>query len=86
VRPVANRAGYRKVGGTEREWWVLPEVWKTEVCTSHDAQLVARVLAKAGMLWTQAEGLQCNVRVGSSGTRRAYVITAAIFEGAADAG
>ncbi|MCX7310233.1 MAG: DUF927 domain-containing protein [Alphaproteobacteria bacterium] len=84
ARPVANRAGYRKGGGAEREWWVLREVWRQEICAGHDAKFVARVLADAGMLRTQSEGLQCKVRVGSA-THRAYVVTAAIFEGAADA-
>ena len=82
TRPVANRAGYRKGDGAEREWWVLPEVWRAEICAGHDAQFVARVLAMAGMLRTQAEGLQCKVRVGKDATLRAYVVTAAIFEGA----
>jgi putative DNA primase/helicase len=85
ARPVPNRAGYRKGGGTEREWWILPQVWKAEICAGHDPQFVARVLADAGMLRTQTEGLQCKVRVGSA-TYRCYVVTAAIFEGAADAG
>jgi putative DNA primase/helicase len=84
VRPVSNRAGYRKGGGAEREWWVLPEVWRAEICVGHDAQFVARVLARAGMLRTQAEGLQCRVRIGNI-TPRAYVVTAAILEGASDA-
>jgi putative DNA primase/helicase len=84
ARPVANRAGYRKGNGTEREWWVLPEVWRTDICAGQDAQFVARALAGAGMLRTQAEGLQCKVRVKDA-TLRAYVVTAAIFEGATDA-
>ena len=84
ARPVANRAGYRKGNGTEREWWVLPEVWRKEICAGQDAQFVARALAGAGMLRTQAEGLQCKVRVKDA-TLRAYVVTAAIFEGATDA-
>jgi putative DNA primase/helicase len=58
ARPVAHRAGYRKGSGTEREWWVLPEVWRTEICAGHDAQFVARVLADAQMLRRQAQGLQ----------------------------
>src|SRR5204863_6566148 len=86
ARPVAQRAGYRKNGDGGREWWILPQVWKAEICAGHDSQLVARVLADAGMLRTQAEGLQCNVRVGRE-TRRCYVVTSAILEGAsADAG
>jgi putative DNA primase/helicase len=81
ARPVPNRAGYRKADGTEREWWILPEVWRSEICAGHDAQFVARVLEGLGMLRRQAEGLQCKVRVGS-GTLRAYVVTAAILAGA----
>ena len=42
------------------------------------------LVAGAGMLRTQAEGLACNVRIGNT-TQRAYVVTAAIFEGATDA-
>ncbi len=86
ARPVANRAGYRKGSGAEREWWVLPEVWRTEICAGHDAKFVGRVLADAGMLRTQADGLQCTVRVGASSTLKAYVVKAAILAGAGDAG
>ena len=65
ARPVPNRAGYRKGNGAEREWWVLPEVWRAEICAGQDAQFVARALAERGMLRRQAEGLQCKVRVGT---------------------
>jgi putative DNA primase/helicase len=82
-RQIANRAGYRNGNGADREWWVLPQVWKNEICGGLDAQYVARVLANTGMLRTQAEGLQCKVRVGSA-THRAYVVTASIFEGSAE--
>lgn len=85
ARPVANRAGYRKGSGTKKEYWILPEVWKSEICVGQDAKFVGRTLAKAGMLRTQSEGLQCNVRVGDA-TFRAYVVTAAILDGAANAG
>lgn len=85
ARPVAHRAGYRKGSGAEREWCVLPEVWKTEICAGLNPQYVARVLADEGMLRTQAEGLQCKVRVGRT-THNCYVVTPAILEGASDAG
>jgi putative DNA primase/helicase len=77
---VPNRAGYRKAEGAAREWWILPEVWRAEICAGQDAQFVARVLANLGMLRRQAEGLQCKVRVGG-GTLWAYVVTAAILAG-----
>jgi hypothetical protein len=50
-----------------------------------DAQFVARTLAEAGMLRMQDAGkFQITVRVGGT-TLRAYVVTAAILEGANDA-
>jgi uncharacterized protein (DUF927 family) len=85
ARPVPNRAGYRKGSGVKREWWILPEVWKNEICIGHDPQFVARTLAQAGVLRTQAKKLQANVRVGGQ-TMRVYVVAARIIEGAADEG
>jgi putative DNA primase/helicase len=82
ARPVANRAGYRKGSGAEREWWVLPEVWRTEICAGQDSKLVARVLADLGMLRTQETKLQSVVRLSSKMTVRAYVVTATIMAGA----
>jgi uncharacterized protein (DUF927 family) len=85
ARPVAHRAGFRHRAGAESEWCILPEVWRREVCAGMDAQFVARTLAEAGMLRTQDSGkLQTTVRVGGR-TLRAYVVTAAILEGATDA-
>ena len=79
-----NRAGYCTGVGAEREWWVLPEVWKSEICVGQNAQFVARTLADAGKLRTQSEGLQCKVRI-SNQLLRAYVVTAAILDGVSDA-
>ena len=50
-RPTINRAGFRKPndeGGVE--YYVLPQVWRTEVCAGLDAGAVARTLADRGML------------------------------------
>lgn len=84
ARPVPNRAGFRKGYGADREWWILPEVWKAEICNGQDPQFVARALAERGMLRLQADKLQANVRVGNK-TLRCYVVTPAIFDGASDA-
>ena len=80
ARPVANRAGYRKGSGAEREWWVLPEVWRAEICAGHDAQFVARVLAERG------NAADAGRRLAVQGARRdatlrAYVVTAASSRG-----
>ena len=69
----ANGGSCRKSGGQE-------------LCAGTDPQFAARTLAEAKMLRTQEaqEDLQTTVRVGST-TLRAYVVTAAILEGANDA-
>ena len=57
-RPVSNRAGWRRGEGTEREWLIPPETWKTEVAVGHDPTLVARVLLERGMLKRAKDGFQ----------------------------
>ena len=84
ARSVNNRAGWRKGSGTEREWWVSPEVWRVEVCAGIDAKVAARTLAERGMLRRQADKLQCTVKVEGI-AKRAYVLTAAILQGGDDA-
>ena len=37
-RPVNNRAGWRKGDGSEREWLIPSETWKSEVAVGHDPQ------------------------------------------------
>jgi hypothetical protein len=87
AKPVVNRLGWRKGAGAEREWWVLPESWKAEICAGLDPQSVARVLAERGMLRRQGGNvLQCTVNVGGGHRVRAYVLTAAILDGGDDAG
>jgi putative DNA primase/helicase len=84
ARPVNNRAGWRKGSGTDREWWVSPEVWRVEVCDGIDAKVAAKTLAERGMLRRQADKLQCTVKVEGL-AKRAYVLTAAILQGGNDA-
>jgi putative DNA primase/helicase len=87
AKPVPNRLGWRKGAGREREWWVPPVVWKTEICAGLDAQFVARALGERGMLRRQGGNtLQCTVNVGGDQRVRAYVLTAAILDGGGDAG
>jgi len=87
AKPVANRLGWRKGAGAEREWWILPTSWRAEVCTGLDPQFVARLLAKRGALRKQGgKELQCVVNIGGGQRVRAYVLTAAILAGGDDAG
>ena len=85
ARSVNNRAGWRKGSGAEREWWVLPEVWRVEVCAGIDAQFAARTFFDREMLRRQGNGtFQCTVKIEGI-AKRAYVLTAAILQGGDDA-
>ena len=85
AKPVANRLGWRKGSGSDREWWCPPQTWKTEICNGRDPQFVARVLAERGMLRRQGgRDLQCVVKINGS-PARAYVLTANIIDGSGHA-
>lgn len=83
-RPTINRAGFRKTDDVGNvEYFVLPQVWRTEVCSGFDAAAVARALKDKGMLRARKDGkLQVATRLpGSDAPVSCYVITAALFEG-----
>jgi putative DNA primase/helicase len=80
MRPVNNRAGWRKGNGSDREWLVPPEVWKAEICNGLDAKMVARVLAERGMLARSSDGFQQVRKIGGQ-ARRVFVVTAGIYDG-----
>jgi putative DNA primase/helicase len=80
ARPVNNRAGWRKGSGTGREWMIPPEVWKAEICAELDPTMVARTLAKRGMLLRAGDGFQ-PVRKIAGANKRVYILTASIFDG-----
>ena len=78
-----NRTGFRHVldnGSTE--FWVLPEMYKAEICHGFDPKLVTRVLKEHGFLVTNARGeSQIGKRIpGIGGTTRVYVIKADILQ------
>ncbi|MCJ2060106.1 DUF927 domain-containing protein [Methylobacterium sp. J-048] len=86
ARPVPNRAGWRRGHGDGRVWLVLPEMWKSEVCTGLDPVATAKILAERGMLKRDPNGrLQRSERTPGGATLRVYVITAAVFDGGSDA-
>jgi putative DNA primase/helicase len=80
VRPVNNRAGWRRGVGSEREWLIPPQVWKAETCSGVDAKMVARILAERGLLVRASDGFQSVRRIDGE-PHRVYVLTAKIFEG-----
>jgi len=80
ARPVSNRAGWRKGQGEDRRWFVPPETWKLEVCAGLDLKLVARELAKRGIMEKALDGYQPVWKIQGK-SQRGYVITPRIFDG-----
>lgn len=76
---VRDRLGWRKGTGTTREWWVPPQIWKSEFCAGLDPTFVARTLVKHGMLRRQdRKHLSCVVSIGQEHLR-AYALTATVL-------
>ena len=80
ARAVNNRAGWRRGGGSDREWMVPPEVWKSEICNGLDSTIVARTLAGRGMLRRGPDQFATVVKIGGQ-SKRVFVLTSAIIDG-----
>ena len=74
-RPVANRAGFRKCFDSGTQYYVLPEVFRAEVCKGLDAAMVARAMEERGWLHTQRPHMTRKENIPGEGKRRrVYVI------------
>ncbi len=80
---VINRAGFWRDGeDTGRQFLVLPEVFKREVCAGFDAKTAAKVLTEAGVILAGADGRPTRtVRFPGIPSARVYVFTAKVWEG-----
>jgi putative DNA primase/helicase len=82
-RPTINRAGFRRQdaeGGTE--FFVLPQIWKTEVAAGFDPTALARALADRGHLIPDRAGkFQAKHRLPGMGSARCYHLSASILRG-----
>jgi putative DNA primase/helicase len=80
-----NRAGWRQRGKDGRgEWtyYVLPEMWRQEVCKGIDPNRAARVLAERGFLERgEGKNLAKKTRIPEHGTLRVYVMSGRIMAG-----
>ncbi len=83
ARPVNTRAGWRKGSGSDREWMIPPEVWKSEICTGLDSTMVARTLAGRGMLRRGPDQFAAVVKICGQ-AKRVFVLTSAIIDGGQD--
>jgi uncharacterized protein (DUF927 family) len=81
VPPVRDRAGWRRGEGDARQWLILPETWRTEVCAGLNPTEVAKTLAKRGMLVQDASGKYSRserIREGQK-SKRVYIVTSSII-------
>jgi len=81
---VQNRVGFRRRAkeGVGVEYLVLPEAWRSEMCSGMDAGFVTKTLVKRGLLETDSEGkAQVNARVPTNDRPiRVYLIKSRILE------
>jgi uncharacterized protein (DUF927 family) len=80
-RPVSNRAGFRKVGDNGATYYILPGVFRQEICKGYDAKAVARAMALRSWLVTEADRHPTNARIPGEGLRRVYVIPPEFMSG-----
>ncbi|MEO6823249.1 MAG: DUF927 domain-containing protein [Nitrosospira sp.] len=78
-----NRAGFRRkddVSG-ETEYFVLPEVFRSEVCKGFDYKAICRLLADTGALRTEGKSFTRKERLPGMGNTSCYRITAKLWGG-----
>jgi putative DNA primase/helicase len=73
-RPVSNRAGFRKASEGGTTYYVLPGVFRKEVCKGFDPSTIARAMAARGWLLTEAKRPNKVERIPGQGSLRVYVI------------
>ncbi|NHV27690.1 DUF927 domain-containing protein [Burkholderia sp. D-99] len=80
-RPTINRAGFRRVTESGTEYFVLPEIFKREICSGFEPKAAARALVDAGWIRSAPDGkFQRSERLPGKGTIRVYVFTPALWE------
>lgn len=80
---IANRAGFARKGvDGEREYLVLPEVFKREVCAGFDMKHATKVLVGAQWLIPGKDGKTSQKpRLPFVGLARVYVFSGKVLEG-----
>ena len=76
-RATINRAGFARYRSGAREYLVLGETFRRDICAGFDPKAAARLLAGAGMVLPDAEGKSTQrVRLPGLGSVRVYVMPA----------
>lgn len=79
-KPMGSRLGWRTGDGTDRQWLIPSEIWKTEVCAGIDPKFAARVLGERGFLEKAGDGWQPVRRIGGR-AMRVFVVNSGVFDG-----
>ncbi|MGE4430765.1 MAG: DUF927 domain-containing protein [Sphingobium sp.] len=75
-----SRAGFWRTNEAGlREHFILPEVWRNEVCAGSDATRIARVLAAKDMLRAAGDKYSISQRCPGIGKTRVYAVLPSIF-------
>jgi putative DNA primase/helicase len=69
-RDVPQRAGFRQTSGEATEYFILPNVWRAEVCEGLDAHRAAAALAERGWLEHDPERHTTTKRIPGEGRKR----------------
>ena len=71
---VINRVGFRQNTALgQYEYFVLPEMFRQEICQGYDPRWAARLLIEAGMLSPSSEGKsQITFRLPGEGLKKCY--------------
>jgi uncharacterized protein (DUF927 family) len=80
-RPTINRAGFRRVTDGGTTFYVLPGVWRSEVCKGLDAKDVAAAMAERGWLLKGPDQFARSERIPGEKNLRVFVIPPAFLSG-----
>jgi putative DNA primase/helicase len=78
-RPAQERWGWRWGEGEDREWGILPEVWRERFCSGFDANMVAKALDGRGVLRHPTGRLQGQMKINGV-PHRLYLLSAQKLE------
>jgi uncharacterized protein (DUF927 family) len=80
---IVNRAGFRRLEDGDRwRYYVLPGVWRGEICQGFEPTRVARLLADKGMLRRgDGKNITCKERIPGLGGVRVYVLEPSVLDG-----
>jgi uncharacterized protein (DUF927 family) len=76
-----NRCGWRRSDGDQWTYFVLPEMWKSEVCRGIDGEMTAKAMADRGWLKRDGKNLTCKVTIPENSRPRVYVVSGALLDG-----